>query len=77
MPRLWYNYISTPETLSATLTSAEKQDRYRERHLGVDDARARIGSFSMPTTRAQLERLARYRRYTLTALIEDLVASAG
>ena len=26
------------------------------------------------TTRAQLERLARYRCYTLTALIEDFVA---
>src|SRR5215471_15182765 len=43
--RLGYNItISTPpEPMSATLTNAEKQARYVERHLGVDGEKVRVG----------------------------------
>jgi hypothetical protein len=35
MARLWYNHISAAGAVSVTLTNAEKQARYRERHVGV------------------------------------------
>jgi macrodomain Ter protein organizer (MatP/YcbG family) len=58
------------------LTNAEKQRAYRERHLGVDGGKARIQLFLSTSTKAQLGRLARRKGYTLTALIEELVANA-
>jgi hypothetical protein len=58
------------------LTNAEKQARYRERHLGVDGEKKRIQLFLSATTRAQLDRLARHKGYTVTALIEELAARA-
>jgi hypothetical protein len=32
--------------MSVTLTNAEKQARYRERYLGVDGEKVRVGSIS-------------------------------
>jgi hypothetical protein len=58
------------------LTNAEKQARYRERHLGAEGEKARVQLFLNASTRAQLGRLARHKDYTVTALIEELVASA-
>jgi hypothetical protein len=58
------------------LTNAEKQRAYRQRHLGRDGEKARIQLFLSATTRAQLNRLARHNGYTVTALIEELAASA-
>lgn len=58
------------------LTNAEKQQRYRERHLGVAGEKARVQLFLSAVTRAQLGRLARHHGYTVTALIEELAASA-
>jgi hypothetical protein len=58
------------------LTNAEKQRRYRERHLGVDSEKARIQLFLSAMTRAQLDRLAAHRGSTITALVEELAASA-
>jgi hypothetical protein len=58
------------------LTNIEKQARYRERHLGVDGGKARVGLILDATTRAQMSRLARHKGYTITALVEELVASA-
>ena len=58
------------------LSNAEKQRRYRERHLGVDGEKARIQLFLSATTRAQLDRLARHNGYTVTALIQELAANA-
>jgi hypothetical protein len=46
MARLWYNHISIARAMSVTLTNAEKQARYRERHLGVDGEKAALGSLS-------------------------------
>jgi hypothetical protein len=43
MARLWYNHISAAGAMSVTLTNAEKQARYRERHLGVDGEKVRVG----------------------------------
>jgi hypothetical protein len=41
--------LSTPpEPISVTLTNAEKQARYRERHLGVDGEKVRVGLISTP-----------------------------
>jgi hypothetical protein len=70
MVRLWYNYISTAGAMSVTLTNAEKQARYRERHLGVDGEKVRVGLNLNATTRAKMGRLARHRGYTITALVE-------
>jgi hypothetical protein len=58
------------------LTNAEKQRAYRERHLGTRGGKTRIQLFLSTGTRAQLGRLARRKDYTVTALIEELVASA-
>jgi hypothetical protein len=63
MARLWYNHISAAGTMSVTLTNAEKQARYRERHLGVDGEKVRVGLNLDAGTRAQLERFARFCRY--------------
>jgi len=58
------------------LTPAEKQQRYRERHLGIDGTKERIQVFVSVHTKAQLGRLARHHGYTITMVIEDLVAAA-
>ena len=58
------------------LTSAEKQRRYRERHLGVHGSRERIQLFISVQTKAQLGRLARHYGYTITKVVEDLVKDA-
>jgi hypothetical protein len=66
MARLWYNHISAAGPMSVTLTNAEKQARYRERHLGVDGEKARVGLNLNAGTRAKMGRLARHRGYTIT-----------
>jgi predicted DNA-binding ribbon-helix-helix protein len=58
------------------LSNTEKQARYRERHLGVDGDKARVGLILNATTRAKMDRLARRKGYTITALVEELVDSA-
>ncbi len=58
------------------LTSAEKQQRYRDRHLGVDGAKQRIQLFVSVQAKAQLGRLARHYGYTVTKMIEKLAADA-
>jgi hypothetical protein len=56
--------------------NAEKQARYRERHLGVDGEKVRVGLNLNAGTRAKMGRLARHRGYTITALVEELVERA-
>jgi hypothetical protein len=58
------------------LSNAERQQAYRERHLGVDGTKARVQFFLNAATKAQLDRLARHKRYSVTALIEEWAASA-
>jgi hypothetical protein len=58
------------------LSEAEKQRRYRERHLGVDGTKQRIQCYLSVHAKAQLDRLASYRGYTVTMIIEDLAAQA-
>jgi hypothetical protein len=58
------------------LTNAERQQAYRERHLGVDGEKVRAQVFLSARAMAQLRRLARRKRYTVTAMIEELAASA-
>jgi macrodomain Ter protein organizer (MatP/YcbG family) len=58
------------------LSNTEKQARYRERHLGVDGVKVRVGLILNVHTRAQLGRLARRLGYTITALVQELVESA-
>jgi hypothetical protein len=62
--------------MSMALTNTEKQARYRERHLGVDGEKVRVGLILDAGTRVQLGRLARHKHCTITALVEDLVESA-
>jgi hypothetical protein len=71
--RLWYNYLSPAGAMSVTLISCEKQARYRERHLGVDGEKVRVGLNLNAGTRAKVDRLARHRGYTITDLVEKLV----
>jgi hypothetical protein len=54
--------------MSVTLTNAEKQARYRERHLGSDGEKVRVGLNLNAGTRAKMGRLALHRGYTITAL---------
>jgi hypothetical protein len=56
------------------LTNIEKQARYRERHLGVDGEKVRVGLILDATTKAKVIRLARHKGYTIT--VEKLVESA-
>jgi hypothetical protein len=56
-------------------TNAEKQARYRDRHL-VDGNKRRVQLILDASTREQLGRLAHRKGYTVTALIEELAASA-
>jgi hypothetical protein len=62
--------------MPVTLTNAEKQARYRERHLGADGEKVRVGLNLIAGTRAKMGRLARHRGYTITALVEELVERA-
>jgi hypothetical protein len=58
------------------LSNAEKQRRYRERHLGPDGTKARLQLVVDADTVAQLKRLARHRGCTLTEMVEHLAADA-
>jgi DNA-binding transcriptional ArsR family regulator len=57
------------------LTNAEKQARYRERHL-ENGTMTRGHFFLEATTKAKLLRLAHHRKCSVPALIGDLAASA-
>ena len=57
------------------LTNAEIQANYRKRHLKEGDKKT-LQLFLSAHTRAQLDRLARHKDYTVTALIEEWAASA-
>jgi hypothetical protein len=57
-------------------TNAEKQGHYRERHLGVGGGKRRLTLFIDASTGAQLDRLAHRKGYSVTAVVEELVASA-
>jgi hypothetical protein len=58
------------------MTPAEKQRRYRHRHLGVDGHKERLQCMVSAPAKAQLTRLANYPGYSITALIETLAAQA-
>jgi hypothetical protein len=59
------------------LTNAERQARYRQRHLrNVDGEKRRLSLFLDLHARRRLERIAQYKRYTVTALIEKWAAKA-
>jgi macrodomain Ter protein organizer (MatP/YcbG family) len=76
MVGLSYNPAIEPEPVSMALSNCEKQARYRERHLGADGKKARVGLILDATTRAKMARLARHKGYTITALVEELVDGA-
>jgi hypothetical protein len=58
------------------LSSAQKQRRYRERHLGKDGEKVRLQAFISFQTEARLQRLARHHGYSITALIEKIADDA-
>jgi hypothetical protein len=59
------------------LTNAERQARYRHRHLrDIDGKKRRLSLFLDLHARRRLERIARHERYTVTALIEEWAAKA-
>ena len=58
------------------LSPAEKQRRYRERHLGVEGAKERLQCVVSVRAKAQLERLAQHHGYSVTRMIETLAADA-
>jgi hypothetical protein len=64
-------------TVSVALTNTEKQARYRERHLGVDAEKARVGLIPDAGTRAQMSRIARHKGYTITALKRNWPRAPG
>jgi hypothetical protein len=57
------------------LTNIEKQARYRERHLGADGEKVRVGLI-LGTTKAKMIRRARRQGYTIIPLVEKIVESA-
>jgi len=58
------------------LTTAEKQRRYRKRHLGVDGTKDRIQLFISVQAKARLRRLAQHYGYTVTKAVETLAVDA-
>ena len=57
--------------------NADRQRAYRERHLRRGGGKRRIRLFVAVPTRKELERLARHKRYTVTApAIDPTVVSA-
>jgi hypothetical protein len=57
-------------------TNAQKQRRWRQRHLGVDGDMARLQVCLSLDARDRLDRLAIYYGYSITCLIEELAAAA-
>jgi hypothetical protein len=73
--RLPVTDCNAPGTAPMALTNAEKQARYRERHL--ENGTKTRGHFILEvTTKAKLLRLAHHRNCSVPALIGDLAASA-
>jgi hypothetical protein len=60
----------------ALLSQAEKQRRYRERHLGDNGEKQRIQYVVSLRTKLKLKRLAHYYGCSVTTLIENLAADA-
>jgi len=58
------------------MTPAEKQRRYRQRHLGFDGEKERLQCMVSVHAKAQLTRLAHYHGYSITAVIEMLATQA-
>ncbi len=58
------------------MTPAEKQRRYRERHLNGDGTKERIQCVVGFHSKLKLVRLAHYHGYSMTTLIETLAAEA-
>jgi hypothetical protein len=59
------------------LSNAERQARYRQRHLkSVDGEKVRLSLFLDLYARLQLERIARHEGCTVTGLIEKWAAKA-
>jgi hypothetical protein len=56
------------------MTNAEKQRAYRERHLGFNGEKSRMQLVLSVRSRFQLERVARHKGYSVTALVEELAA---
>jgi hypothetical protein len=56
------------------MSNAEKQQRYRARHLGPDGDRVRLTTCVTIEARDQLDRLAWHLGYSVTELIEELAA---
>jgi hypothetical protein len=54
------------------MTNAEKQRAYRERHLGFSGEKSRMQLVLNVHAKFQLERVARHRGYSVTALVEEL-----
>jgi hypothetical protein len=54
------------------LTNAQKQRRYRERHLGPDGDLERVTLYLGIAARDRLDRLTHHYRYSLTQLVEEL-----
>jgi hypothetical protein len=59
------------------LSNAERQARYRERHLkSIDGEKVRLSVFVDLYARHRMERIARHQGCTVTALIEAWAAKA-
>jgi hypothetical protein len=56
--------------------NAERQRRYRARHLGPSGDLARLQLYLSLNARDQLDRLAWHLGYSVTQLVEQLTASA-
>jgi hypothetical protein len=63
-------------TQAMALTSKEKMQRYRERHLGVAGEKTPLQAVISTHAKSQLDRVARHKGCTITALIEELAAQA-
>jgi hypothetical protein len=66
--------IETKGTLHMAMSNAEKQRRWRERHVGDDKLRLQL--VVDVAVIVQLRRLAEHRKVSVTVLIEDMARRA-
>jgi hypothetical protein len=66
--------VTNKDARHMVMTNAEKQRAYRDRHLGFHGEKSRMQLVLSVRARFQLERIARHKGYSVTALVEELAA---
>ena len=58
------------------LSNAQKQARYRAKHLGIDGGKVRLQAMVSVHTEARLKRLAHHQGFSQTTALDRIIADA-